>query len=78
MRFKGVSKIGERKDKTNKYNIGNSVAFIWAVADIITGLYKPHEYGEVILPMTIIKMLHDTLLPTREKVLETYEKVKFG
>jgi type I restriction-modification system DNA methylase subunit len=36
--------------------------------------YKPHEYGEVILPMTVIKRFHDTLLPTREDVLEATEK----
>lgn len=39
-------------------------------------LYKPHEYGLVILPMVVIKRFHDCLLPTREKVLATYEKVK--
>ncbi|MEH7210033.1 class I SAM-dependent DNA methyltransferase, partial [Priestia megaterium] len=46
------------------------------IADILRGLYKPHEYGEVILPMTVIKRFHDTLLPTRENVLSTYEDVK--
>nr|WP_242690457.1 class I SAM-dependent DNA methyltransferase [Enterococcus hirae] len=49
---------------------------IWNVADILRGLYKPHEYGKVILPMTVIKRLHDTLLPTRHAVLEAAEKYK--
>lgn len=57
-------------------NIQEKANLIWSIADSIRGLYKPHQYGEVILPMTVIKRFHDTLLPTRNKVLETYEKVK--
>lgn len=57
-------------------NIGEKAQMIWNNANHLVGLYKPHEYGKVILPMAVIKRFHDTLLPTREKVLETYEKVK--
>jgi type I restriction enzyme M protein len=57
-------------------NIQEKANLIWSIADAIRGLYKPHQYGEVILPMTVIKRFHDTLLPTRDKVLETHEKVK--
>ncbi|KHE69672.1 class I SAM-dependent DNA methyltransferase [Halobacillus sp. BBL2006] len=57
-------------------NIQEKANLIWSIADSIRGLYKPHQYGEVILPMTVIKRFHDTLLPTRNKVIETYEKVK--
>ena len=63
-----------QKQTTN--NIQKKAALIWGTADILRGLYKPHEYGKVILPMTVIKRLHDTLLPTRRAVLETVEKVK--
>lgn len=51
-------------------NINEKASLIWNIASILRGLYKPHEYGKVILPMTVIKRLHDTLLPTRESVLE--------
>ncbi|EOQ01911.1 SAM-dependent DNA methyltransferase [Bacillus wiedmannii] len=57
-------------------NIQEKATLIWNIADILRGLYKPHEYGEVILPMTVIKRFHDTLLPTREAVLSTYEDIK--
>ncbi|WP_040950217.1 type I restriction-modification system subunit M [Gorillibacterium massiliense] len=57
-------------------NIQEKSTMIWNNANHLVGLYKPHEYGKVILPMTVIKRFHDTLLPTREKVLETYNKVK--
>ena len=63
-----------QKQTTN--NIQKKAALIWGTADILRGLYKPHEYGKVILPMTVIKRLHDTLLPTRRAVLETVENVK--
>ena len=46
-------------------------ALVWSIADTLRGLYKPVEYGRVILPMTIVKRFHDCLLPTHEKVLET-------
>lgn len=55
-------------------NIAEKSALIWNIAGTIYGLYKPHEYGEVILPMTVIKRFHDTLLPTRDKVLAEAEK----
>lgn len=43
---------------------------LWNTRNILRNLDKRHEYGKVILPMTIIKRLHDTLLPTQETVLE--------
>ena len=51
-------------------------AMIWNVADMLRGPFKPHEYGLVILPMTVVKRFHDCLLPTHQAVLDTYEKVK--
>lgn len=57
-------------------NVQKQANLIWNVADILRGLYKPHEYGKVILPMTVIKRLHDTLMPTREAVLKASEQCK--
>lgn len=57
-------------------NIQEKSNLIWAIADKIREYYKPHEYGKVILPMTVIKRFNDILEPTKEKVLEEYEKVK--
>ena len=69
-------KTENEHQKQTAVNIQKKAALIWGTADILRGLYKPHEYGKVILPMTVIKRLHDTLLPTRKDVLETVEKVK--
>ena len=57
-------------------NIAEKATMIWNVADMLRGPFKPHEYGLVILPMTVIKRFHDCLLPTFDAVQETYQKVK--
>ena len=57
-------------------NIAEKAAMIWNVADMLRGPFKPHEYGLVILPMTVVKRFHDCLLPTHQAVLDTYEKAK--
>lgn len=67
--------------RTNKIsdvgiNIAEKATVIWNVADMLRGPFKPHEYGLVILPMTVVKRFHDCLLPTHDNVLAQYEKVK--
>ncbi len=57
-------------------NIAEKATVIWNVADMLRGPFKPHEYGLVILPMTVVKRFHDCLLPTWEDVQETYNRVK--
>lgn len=57
-------------------NIQEKTALIWSVADTLRGPYKPHEYGLVILPMTVIKRFHDCLAPTHGAVREAVEKYK--
>ena len=62
--------------KQTSVNIQEKSNLIWAIAVKIREYYKPHEYGKVILPMTVIKRFNDILVPTKEQVLETYENVK--
>lgn len=57
-------------------NISEKAALIWAIADKLTGVYKPHEYGEVILPLTVIRRFDCILSDTKESVLEKYNAVK--
>ena len=43
-------------DESN--NFGNKANFIWQVADdILRGTFKPHEYGDVILPFVVLRRL---------------------
>jgi len=57
-------------------NIAEKATMIWNVADMLRGPFKPHEYGLVILPMTVVKRFHDCLLPTYDAVQKQYSKVK--
>lgn len=51
-------------------NIQEKANLIWAIADKLVGTYKPHEYGNVILPMCVIKRFSDTLAATKQKVID--------
>ncbi|WP_045875904.1 class I SAM-dependent DNA methyltransferase [Pseudofrankia sp. DC12] len=43
-------------------------ADIWAVADLLRGDYKRHEYGGVILPFTLMRRLDAVMADTRQAV----------
>src|SRR4051812_4365958 len=57
-------------------HFGEKVSFIWSVADLLRGPYKPHQYGDVILPMTVLRRLDCVLEPTKNKVLAKLEDLK--
>lgn len=56
-------------------NISEKANLIWAIADKLTGVYKPHEYGEVILPLTVIRRFDCVLADAKEAVLKKNEQV---
>ena len=56
--------------------IDQKADLIWAIADKLTGPYKPHEYGDVILPLTVIRRFDCILFDTKDAVLKKYEEVK--
>lgn len=66
--------IDDRQQQTT-VNVQEKANLIWAIADKLVGVYKPHEYGNVILPMCVIKRFEDTLAPTREAVLQTNKEL---
>ena len=52
-------------------------SFIWRVCDDeLRGLFKPHEYGEVILPFVVLRRLDCLLEPTKDEVVELYNELK--
>lgn len=51
--------------------VSEKANLIWSIADKITGVYKPHEYGDVILPLTVLKRFDDVLSDTKNEVLKT-------
>lgn len=60
----------EDLSKKTTVNIQEKANLIWAIADKLVGTYKPHEYGNVVLPMCVIKRFSDVLAPTKQKVLD--------
>lgn len=54
--------------------VSEKANLIWSIADKITGVYKPHEYGDVILPLTVLKRFDDVLADTKEEVLKEAKK----
>ena len=73
-----MAEISSTDAKINEVgkNIQEKATMIWNVADVLWGPFKAHEYGLVILPMTVVKRFHDCLLPTHDAVLSQYEKIK--
>ncbi len=52
----------------------NNAAFIWSIANLLRGTYKPADYGKVILPFTVLRRLDSALEATKTKVLEEFSK----
>lgn len=52
--------------------------FVWGIADQLRGVYKPHQYGGVILPFTILRRLDCILEPTRDEVRALADKYRGG
>lgn len=59
-------------------NITEKANLIWAIADKLTGVYKPHEYGKVILPLTVIRRFDCILAETKQAVIEKNKSMPAG
>jgi len=59
-----------------KKNFQDKVNFIFSIADVLRGPYRPNQYGKVILPMTVLRRLDCVLAPTKAKVLDEFAKHK--
>ena len=55
-------------------DISKESDFIWSIANKLRGVYMPDKYGDVIIPMTIIRRFECVLEKTKDKVVETFEK----
>ena len=66
--------INELQKQTNT-NIQEKANLIWESATHLVGLFKPHEYGKVILPLTVLKRFDDALAPTKQAVLDMKKKL---
>ncbi|WP_020106077.1 class I SAM-dependent DNA methyltransferase [Nocardia sp. 348MFTsu5.1] len=53
-----------------------NAALIWSIANLMRGPFQPNQYGDVILPLTILRRLDCILEPTKTAVLDEFEKKK--
>lgn len=49
-------------------------SFIWGTADLLRSSYKQHEYGDIILPFTVMRRLDIVLAPTKQVVINESQK----
>jgi len=66
--------MSELQKQTNA-NIQAKANLIWEIATHLVGLFKPHEYGKVILPMTVLKRFDDALKNTKDAVVAMAKKL---
>jgi len=59
-------------------NFGEKVSFIWSVADLLRGPYRPNQYKDIMLPLTVLRRLDCVLEPTKDKVLAKRKSLKGG
>ena len=53
-------------------------SFIWGTADLLRSSFKQHQYGDIILPFTVMRRLDTVLEPTKAAVLEAARKAMPG
>ena len=58
----------------NPVDITSEANFIWGIANKLRGSYMPDKYGDVIIPMTIIRRFECALEATKENVVKTYKQ----
>ncbi|WP_248305552.1 class I SAM-dependent DNA methyltransferase [Agromyces sp. H66] len=54
----------------------NHATFIWSIADLLRGSFKAHQYGDIILPFTVLRRLDAVLAPTKQAVFAAVEEAK--
>jgi len=59
-------------------SFSEKVSFIWSVADLLRGPYRPNQYKDVMLPMTVLRRLDCVLEPSKDRVLAHHQKLKGG
>lgn len=57
-------------------NFQEKVNFIWSIAELLRGPYRKEQYGDVVLPMSVIRRFDCVLEPTKKEVLQKFENVK--
>ena len=62
----------------NPVDITAEANFIWSIANKLRGSYMPDKYGDVIIPMVIIRRFECTLEDTKSAVVEKFKERGWG
>lgn len=54
-------------------DITQEANFIWSIANKLRGSYMPDKYGDVVIPMTILRRFECALEATKQKVIDAYK-----
>ncbi len=65
--------IEEKQVTVDHHQLSN---FIWQIADLLRGPYRPPQYERVMLPMTVLRRFDCVLAPTKQDVLTKYQQYK--
>lgn len=69
-----VNKIIDNVWDDTPVDVTPEANFIWSIANKLRGSYMPDKYGDVIIPMTIIRRFECALAETKDKVRAKYEE----
>ena len=58
----------------NPVDVTSEANFIWGIANKLRGTYMPDKYGDVVIPMTIVRRFECALEDTKQAVVDTYKK----
>lgn len=58
----------------NPVDVTQEANFIWSIANKLRGTYMPDKYGDVIIPMTIIRRFECALKDTKRQVIDLYKQ----
>jgi type I restriction enzyme M protein len=71
-----AQKEKQRKGNMTAINFNEKANFIWSVADLLRGPYRPNQYKDVMLPLTVLRRLDCVLEPTKARVLVEQKELK--
>ena len=58
----------------NPVDVTSEANFIWSIANKLRGSYMPDKYGDVIIPMVILRRFECALESTKDEVIKQYEE----
>lgn len=57
-------------------NFNEKINLVWQIAESLRNIYKPEKYGDIILPMCVIRRFDSIVSKDHEKTIEKYNELK--